>query len=98
MAQAKNEGRNELFTKTAAQFVHCLRSHASVLGFADRGRIGSHALRRGIARDIIDAGGSLATLLRAGDWRSGAFAAYLRENQAQDVAVSNVVIDHLESE
>ena len=34
-----------------------------------------HALRRGMARAIVDAGGSLATLLRAALWTRGASAA-----------------------
>ena len=55
-------------------------------------------MRRGMARDIVDAGGSLATLLRAGEWRSAAFIAYLRETQAQDNVIANLMIDHSDSE
>ena len=51
-----------------------------------------------MARDIVDAGGSLASLLRAGDWKSAAFLRYLRENQTEEKAVTDLIIDHSDSE
>ena len=51
-----------------------------------------------MAQDIIDAGGSLAVLLRAGEWKSTAFLAYLRESQPQEAAVSQAVINLSDSE
>ena len=51
-----------------------------------------------MARHIVDAGGSLATLLLAGEWRSAAFAAYLREHHAEVSAVSELVINHSDSQ
>ena len=36
-----------------------------------------HDFRRGCAQDLADAGMPLATILKAGDWRSAAFALYL---------------------
>ena len=33
--------------------------------------------RRGHAQDLLEAGASLGTILRAGEWRSSAFMAYL---------------------
>ena len=51
-----------------------------------------------MAQDIIDAGGSLAVLLRAGEWRSSAFLKYLRESQPEEAAVSQVVINLSDSE
>ena len=59
---------------------------------------GSHAFRRGMAQDIIDGGGSLATLLRAGEWRSSAFLKYLRDCQPEEAAVAQVVINLSDSE
>ena len=38
---------------------------------------GLHALRRGAAQALVNAGGNLATLLQAGGWKSSAFTAYL---------------------
>ena len=38
---------------------------------------GWHALRRGVASDMLDKGCTLSHVLRAGGWRSGAFLAYL---------------------
>ena len=49
---------------------------------------GTHSLRRGIAQDIMDMGGSLPTLLNAGDWASSAYLKYLRTSQTEDLAVA----------
>lgn len=96
--RARMAGTNRLFTKSPADFVACLRRDAAAVGIPEAGLLGSHALRRGMARDIVDAGGSLATLLRAGEWRSGAFAAYLRDHQVEDCAVAQLLVDHSDSE
>ena len=37
----------------------------------------SHDFRRGCAQDLADAGMPIAKILKAGDWRSAAFALYL---------------------
>ena len=81
-----------------AAFLTELRRLATLVDLPHAATLGSHALRRGMARDIVDAGGSLATLLRAGQWKSAAFVAYLRENQAQEVAITQLIIDHSDSE
>jgi hypothetical protein len=57
-----------LFHLSANQFLVRLRSLAVEVGIPLADQLGTHALRRGMARDIVDAGGSLATLLRAGEW------------------------------
>ena len=51
-----------------------------------------------MAQDIIDAGGSLAVLMRAGEWKSRAFLNYLREAQPQETAVARAVINLSDSE
>ena len=84
--------------KTAAQFVRMLRQDAAVLSIDCANEIGSHALHLGIARDILDVGGSLAAFLRAGAWSSEAFAEYLREHQIEECSISRLVIDHADSE
>ncbi len=78
-----------------------LRSDASDLGMPDAMRLGSHAFRRGMARDIVDivkCGGSLATLLRAGQWRSQSFMVYLQEHTLDEFAVARLMIDHSDDE
>ena len=45
-----------------------------------------------MAQDIITHGGTLATLMKAGDWRSGAFKTYLKDSQLKDTAVSQLII------
>ena len=73
LRQAENIGRTHILTKSKFEFVCCLRRLAAAVGIPNAQRLGSHALRRGMARDILDAGGTLSMVLRAGDWRSAAF-------------------------
>ena len=69
-----------------------MKEYALVLGLEGAARASSHGFRRGMAQDIVDAGGSLATLLKAGVWCSSAYVQYLRENQSVDVAASMALI------
>ena len=39
--------------------------------------LGWHSLRRGMARDLLESGATLATILRSGGWKSSAFLRYL---------------------
>ena len=75
-----------------------VRSAAYDIGLQQHAEIGTHAFRRGMAQDIVDAGGSLSVLLRAGEWNSGAFLKYLRESQPQEAAIAQAVINLSDSE
>ena len=59
---------------------------------------GTHSLLRGMAQDIMDMGGSLPTLLNAGDWASSAYLKYLRTSQTEDLAVAQAIMCLSESE
>ena len=61
-------------------------------------RVTSHAFGRGMAQDILDKGGSLAVLLRAGDWSSSAYLRYVRTAQPQGSAVAQAVINLFDSD
>ena len=98
LEEARRSGRSQLFTLSPARFLLRLRELASECGLQSPELIGSHSLRRGMARDIVDAGGSLSTLLHEGDWKSAAVVQYLRENQVEERAVADMLIDHSESE
>ena len=54
-----------------------LRIGLEARGVQDAAQFGLHAIRRGASQAIVDNGGDLATLLRAGGWRSSAFKSYL---------------------
>ena len=47
---------------------------------------GTHSLRRGHARDLLESGATLAEILRAGQWRSAAFMRYLNLADIEKVA------------
>ena len=87
-----------LFHAGIVTFSQRVRRYAAVCNIKDAGALGTHAFRKGMAQDVVSAGGSLATLLRAGDWHSKAFFAYLRDSQAQDEAVAQLVINASDSE
>ena len=89
---------DRLFHFTPSYFNRKVKEYALTLGFEGAARASSHGFRRGMAQDIVDAGGSLATLLKAGGWCSAAYAQYLRDNQAVDVAASHAVLSLSDSE
>ena len=79
-------------------FLSKLRAYAAECGVKEYARCGTHAFRRGLAQDIVSAGGTLTVLLRAGGWQSKAFLTYLRQSQPEDEAVSQAVINLSDSE
>ena len=88
----------KLFRVSAKSFVKYMRRDAARCGLTGAALLGSHAWRRGMAQDIVNAGGSLATLLRAGQWRSSAFRVYLQQQALDEDAVAKLVIDHSDDE
>ena len=83
---------------TAHSFINRMRQDASALQIQGADQLGSHAWRRVMAQDIVLAGGSLGTLLRAGQWRSSAFRVYLQDQLLDEQAISRLVIDRSEDE
>ena len=63
-----------------------LRRSAQAAGLPNAARITSKCLRRGHTETFRQSGGSLATILRAGNWRSGAFKAYLDQPALEEAA------------
>ena len=64
----------ENISKSASSFLKTALRAREVAGAEN---YGLHSLRRGAAQSLVDSGSSLATLLRAGGWKSSAFTAYL---------------------
>ena len=91
-----NEER--VFSVTSSAFLASIKELAGDCAISGASQLGTHAFRRGMAQDIVSAGGSLAVLLKAGEWHSKAFLKYLREAQPQDEAVAQVVINLSDSE
>ena len=89
---------DQLFDSTKYQFSHSLQFFAAVAGLPNAEMYGSHALRRGMAQDIMKAGGSLATQMRAGQWSSGAYRAYLQNHVLEEDAIAQLLIDHSDDE
>ena len=65
---------NQGLPKTAASWVRFRLAEAGVMS-ADQ--FGLHDLRRGAAQQLVSAGCSLSTILRAGSWSSRSFIEYL---------------------
>ena len=69
---------SKLFTGNIAHSsISFLRVALEARNVPEATRYGLHSLRRGAAQAIVNNGGDLCTLLRAGGWRSAAFQSYL---------------------
>ena len=88
----------EVFGVSKHKFARRIKEVAADVGIPEASRFGTHVFRRGMAQDILDYGGSLASLLRAGSWSSSAYLKYLRSSQPQDAAVAQAVIMLTDSE
>ena len=62
---------------SAAMALGWTRRALRELSVQDAGAHGTHAFRRGHARDLLENGSTLAQILRAGQWKSAAFMRYL---------------------
>ena len=65
-----------------------MRRRLAKAGVAHAAEYRLHDFRRGHADDLARSGASLCTLLRAGDWKSAAFLAYL---DTEDLAARAVL-------
>ena len=79
-------------------FSSLLKSYSIALEFPAGPRMSSYAFRRGIAQEILDHGGSLAILLRAGDQCSSAFLSNLRHQQMEGIAAAQTIITMFDSD
>ena len=93
LAEGTQGEDGRVFQIGKSKFANMLRKYGEQLTDLPAGsRLSSHAFRRGMAQDIIDHGGSLSVLLRAGDWCSSAYLQYLRHHQHEDAAASQAII------
>ena len=91
-------GASQNHCSLRTKHVACIRGAAAAVLGEDRVEIIGCVHWRSLGRAAVCLGGSLATLLAAGEWRRAAFAVYLREHQVGDCAVSKLVVDHSDSE
>ena len=87
-----------VFTIDGAYFARRVKELAEHAGVPGASTCGTHSLRRGMAQDILDMGGSLPALLNAGDWSSSAYLKCLRVSQTDDVAVAQAMVLMSDSE
>jgi hypothetical protein len=83
---------DRVFSISVGQFARRVKQLAELVGVDGARNVGTHSLRRGMAQDILDMGGSLPALLNAGDWASSAYLKYLRTSQTEDLAVAQAVM------
>ena len=89
---------DRVFATNVHRFTVTIRRLAAAVGHSQSQYVGTHSFRRGMAQDILDNGGTLATLLRRGGWKSSAFQLYLRPEQIQDTAVGQLLIELSDSD
>ena len=80
------------------RFTDKLRNMARHLGWERSEKLGSHSIRRGAARAILEAGGSFAQLLKAGQWHSSAYRLYLDLGMEENKAMAQVMIEQSDDE
>ena len=61
-------------------------------------KLGTHSIRRGVARAILDAGGSCPQLLRSGQWRSSACQLYLGQCHEEATAMASGLVEGSDDE
>ena len=87
-----------MFHISKDHFARRVKQLVEKIGVPDFQRYGTHSVRRGMAQDILDMGGSLPALLKAGDWCSSAYLKYLRASQTDDLAVAQAAMFLSDSE
>ena len=60
--------------------------------------MGTHSLRRGAARAILETAGSFSRLLRLGRWHSSAFQLYLDLWREESQAITSIMIEASDDE
>ena len=93
-----SEGNGRIFSVSKHYLARRIKELARDAGFEMHARFGTHAFRRGMAKEIIDLGGSLATLMEAGGWTSSAYRVYLRGAQVEDMGVARAIVQLSDSE
>lgn len=83
---------------TAASALLALRGVLQKLSVPCAHEFGTHAFRRGHARDLLQGGATLAEILRAGQWKSAAFLRYLESADIEQGAALEVACDTDEEE
>ena len=73
--------------QTGAAVRHSLRRRLILLGVPNATEFGLQSFRRGHAQQILDDGGTLVDVLRAGQWSSPAFLLYLDYAEVENSAV-----------
>ena len=66
------------FSVLSSKALQTLRDRLTMLSVKDPHAYGLHDFRRGHAQDMLERGAGLNAILQAGEWRSSAFAAYLK--------------------
>ena len=75
-----------------------LRGFAAGREWPRAAELGTHSLRRGAARAILEAGGSFSKLLRSGQWRPSAYQLYLDLGREEASAMASVLVEGSDDE
>ena len=70
-----------------------LRAFSGARNWRRGDKLGTHSPRRGAARAILEAGGSLPQLLRSGQWRSSAYQLNLDLGHEEARAMASVIAE-----
>ncbi len=81
------EGARPFAAINKARALADLRAMLKAIGVAEAECFRTHDVRRGHAEDLLESGAPLVEILRAGEWRSAAFANYIDDDKLEAGAV-----------
>ena len=81
------EGAQPFAAINKAKALVDLRAMLKAIGVAEAEHFRTHDVRRGHAEDLLESGAPLVEILRAGEWRSAAFANYIDDDKLEAGAV-----------
>ena len=95
MSQYMNVGSQnvQIFSVKYNTLLEQMRKALKLVGFKNHELVGTHALRRGCAQDLLKTGATLRDLLEAGGWRSSAFQIYIKRSEIEEDAAARIIID-----
>ena len=91
--RGRHDRKGRLFSVAYPRFLRELKLDLEAMRIPNARKFTTKCFRRGSAMEILKSGGSLATVLKAGQWRSHAFMQYLNESEIDTLTLFQVVDD-----
>ena len=100
LSHAERRSKGRIFFFSVFGFTRTLRTHVAAIPEAEGApeEYSSQGFRRGTAREMLAAGGTLAKILEAGEWNSKAFREYQDSEEIDAAAILEIIVEDDEAE